>query len=351
MTVEAYNTLGSRVATAISDTEGNYSLKDLWAGTFFIRTKNSYGFADVLYNGQPCPTGCDPTLGDGVALSSGDHLSGVNLQMGIAGSISGTVTDGLDGVSGITMELYLDTGAFIASTITNGLGAYSFAGLTAGDYHVISRNDFGYVDEGAGGGVCQGACLPTSTAAVQLSTGGVTANFELDLGGEIDGTVSDASLVPAPNVTVAAYNDEGIQIAFTVTDSNGYYQLIGLPTGDVYLRTFNADPLRNQRYDDLVCDAVCDVLAGSPVPTVVGTTVNNIDFNLVSGYSISGTVLDGGVTGIGGVLVEAFDASELIGRIRNFYCRWWFRDRRTSCWKLPTKDHEHAGLYRPCAER
>jgi len=308
--VEAYDTLGTKVAFSTTDADGDYSITNLWAGTFHVRTANIAGFVDALYDGQVCGASCDPTSGTSIALLAGMTQTGIDLQMGSAANISGTVTDGTNAISGVTIELYLDTGGFVSSTTTDGSGAYSIGGLTAGDYHLVSRNNFGFVDEGADGGVCQSTCAPTSTASVTVATNAsVTRNMTLDPGGEVTGTVFDSGTTTLPGVTVIAFNDAGVQISSTVTDSGGSYLIRGLVAGNVYLRTSNAGQYRNQSYDGLLCDAFCDVLAGSAIVTSLGNTVSSKDFHLDTGYAISGTVQDSSPTGIGFVLVEAFDAT------------------------------------------
>ena len=308
--VEAYDSLGTEIASATTDVAGNYTITNLWAGTFYVRTANIVGFVDVLYDGEACGASCDPLSGTGIVLAASGTQSGIDLQMIDSVNINGTVTDGTDAISGVTIELYLDTGAFVSSTTTDGSGAYRLGGLTAGNYHLVSRNSFGFVDEGAGGGVCQSTCAPTSTAIVTVADVPVTRDMDLSLGGEISGKVeSDGTNLPS--VTVAAFNDAGVQISSTVTDSGGNYLIRGLVGGNVYLRTSNAGSHRNQRYDGLLCDAFCDVLAGLPIPVALGETVPSINFNLESGFAISGTVMDSLSAGIGFVLVEAFDATGL----------------------------------------
>ena len=309
--VEAYNTLGTKVAEATTDSSGNYSMANLWAGTFYVRTANTSGFVDALYSGDVCPADCDPTTGFGIVLSAGQVLTGIDMQMSSAANISGVVSDVDGAVSGITVELYLDTGAFVASRVSNGTGAYVIDGLSAGNYHLVTRNNFGYIDEGAGGGVCQAACNPTSTATVTVAPyADVVRDFLLELGGAIEGTVYDSGSTELSGVTVRAFDGAGSPLGTTVTDSNGDYRIGGLVDGPVYLRTLNAGGYRNQLFNSLSCDSGCNVLDGTVVPVTTGTTSTGKDFHLESGFSLSGFVKTTAAVGIGGVLVEIFDAAE-----------------------------------------
>lgn len=311
-TVKAYNSLGSVVATTLTNASGDYVLANLWSGTFYVRTHNTAGYLDDLHSGLECGAACDALDGAPINLTPSGE-SGINLQLRSAAVISGVVTN--DGVvlPGVTVELYRDTGAFVKSTISNGAGTFSLNGLSAGNYHVVSRNSFGYVDEGAGGETCQSTCAPTSTSVVNVpANANVPVNFELAYGGEILGNVQGDGL-PLVGVTIRAYNSGGDQIASTTTDAGGDYLIGGLVGGNVYLRTANAAPYRNQRFDGLVCDAFCEVLAGTAVPVTLGSQSSGIDFTLEAGFAISGMVTNAGTgSGIPGVRVDAFDGAGLL---------------------------------------
>jgi hypothetical protein len=43
-------------------------------GTYYVRTARTSGFIDELYDGHPCPTGCDPLIGDPVVVPSDDRI-------------------------------------------------------------------------------------------------------------------------------------------------------------------------------------------------------------------------------------------------------------------------------------
>jgi hypothetical protein len=311
-TVKAYNSLGSVIATTLTDALGSYTLANLWSGTFYVRTHNTAGYLDDLYSGSECGVACDVLDGTAISLTP-SGAANVNMQLSSAAVISGMVTNGGTELPGVTVELYRDTGGFVKSTASDGSGAFSLDGLSAGNYHLVTRNTFGYVDEGAGGGICQNTCAPTSTTTVPVAANAaVPVNFELAYGGEISGNVQGdgAALV---GVTIRAYNAAGEQIASTTTDAGGNYLIRGLVDGDVFLRTANAAPYRNQRYDGLVCDTFCDVQAGTEVPVTLGGLATGIDFTLEAGYTISGTVTNADTgSGIPGVRVDAFDGAGLL---------------------------------------
>jgi acetyltransferase-like isoleucine patch superfamily enzyme len=312
VSIKAYNNLGSVVASTLTDASGNYTLANLWSGTFYVRSHNTAGYLDDLWSNTECGAACDVLDGTPVNLTA-SGAAGINLQLRSAAVISGTVTDGAVPLPGVTVQLYRDTGAFVKSVISNAAGTYSLNGLSAGNYHLVTRNTFGYVDEGAGGETCQSTCAPTSTTVVNVpANASVVRNFALDYGGEISGNVQGGGS-PLVGVSVRAFNSAGVQIASTTTNASGNYLIRGLVGGNVYLRTANAAPYRNQRYDGLACDTFCDVLAGTAVAVTLGGTSSGIDFVLEAGYSISGNVTNADTgSGIPGVRVDAFDGAGLL---------------------------------------
>ena len=260
--VIVYDALGTQVGMDTTDASGNYLVSGLYAGDFHVATDNSAGYVDALYDGGTCLPGCDPTDGTVIPVAAGASITGIDLELGSASVISGNVNDGTSPIAGVTVEVYRDTGAFIGSATSGGGGNYSVGGLAAGDYHVVTKNTFGYVDEGAGGEVCQTTCAPTSTTVVTVGTNvTVTQDFSLDLGGTITGSVTDTGANPLQSVTVRVYNASGTLISSSTTGPAGTYTINGLASGNVFLRTANSLGYLNQRYNGLSCDALCDVLA------------------------------------------------------------------------------------------
>jgi hypothetical protein len=307
--VRAYNTLGVNVGSATTNALGDYTIANLWARDFYVRTDNNLGYVDGLYSGEYCHDGCDPRIdGTPVTLIAGTTQTGIDLQMGSAANISGTVMYEAAPVpvQGVTMELYLTNGTFVGSTVTDGAGEYELDGLTAGEYHLVTRNFEGLINEGAAGDICHAPCSPTTTAVVSVATNeSVVLDYVLDYGTSIAGTVTAG---PFPSITVAAFNTSGTQVRSTVTKADGTYNINGLENGSYYLRTFNAAPYRNQLYNGLPCDGSCNVLDGTEIPVTQGAPATGKDFELESGYSISGVVTDDVGAGLGGIYVTAFDS-------------------------------------------
>jgi acetyltransferase-like isoleucine patch superfamily enzyme len=313
VTVTAFDTLGSLVSTAVSDAEGAYTLRNLYAGSFFVATANNSGYVDALWQNESCAPGCDPTTGTAVPIDAGSPATGIDLILGDASAISGSVRDATGPISGVTVEVYRDTGAFVESATTGDSGFFRIQGLAAGDYHAVTRNAFGYIDEGADGAVCQSTCPPTSTGIVTVALNGEsTVDFVLEFGGQVQGVVTDTAGNPLQGVSVRAFNADGVQVGTSTTGPAGAYTIGGLAGGDIFLRTANNSGYRNQRFDGLPCDALCDVRAGTAVPVVPGS-VASADFALALGGSISGSVTaSASAAPLVGVQVQVFDSVGLL---------------------------------------
>ncbi|MCH5377384.1 MAG: carboxypeptidase regulatory-like domain-containing protein, partial [Planctomycetes bacterium] len=311
--VKAYDLLGAEVASTVTDVSGEFTLRNLYDGSFYVVTANNSGYVDALWQDFECGAGCDPTAGTPIPITGISPGTGIDLVLGSASAITGTVTETAAGaIAGVTVEVYLDTGVFVRSVLTNGSGGYRVDGLTAGEFHVVTRNEFGYIDEGAGGEVCKSGCQPTSTAPVTVGLNEeVTRDFALDKGGVISGQVRDSALNGLQSVTVRAFNEEGALVGSSTTGPAGNYSITGLAGGDVYLRTSNNLGYRNQRFDGLDCDALCDVLSSNPVPVAVGSQQSGVDFTLGLGGSIAGVVTGDG-SPLSGVQVQAFDSVGLL---------------------------------------
>ena len=74
---------------------------------------------------------------------------------------------------------------------SSGNGFYSFNGLAAGSYHLVTRGTPGFIDASFGGTPCPAACngLNGTVISVVAGTSNGGRNFALAGGGSISGTV------------------------------------------------------------------------------------------------------------------------------------------------------------------
>ena len=310
--VQAYDVLGTLIATATSNGAGEYLIQNLYAGNFYVKTANTAGYVDDLWNGMTCLPGCNPTLGTQVPVAATGTVSGIDLDLGSSSKVQGNVSKSAGGaLSGVTVQVYSAAGALVGSSITDASGNYSVNGLSEGNYHAVTGNNFGYINKGAGGAVCQPAtCVPTSTAVISIVGVNQTLvrDFVLPLGGVVSGTVTNTAAAPLPGVVVRAYNASGTQVGSATSGPAGNYSIAGLAGPVVYLRTTNTAGYQNQRYNGLPCGSTCNVLTGTSVAVSAGVTASGKNFSLALGGSIAGVVKTTSAAPIANVQVQALDA-------------------------------------------
>ena len=128
------------------------------------------------------------------------------------------------------------------------------------------------------------------------------------LAATISGTVTDVNGGIWNTVSVDAYDASGTWVASADTASNGSYTIVGLPAGDYRVATWNDKGYIDEWYDNVWYQPDPSG-AGATLLTVSGDRAN-IDFVLVQGLSISGTVTAvAGGAGIENVQLFATDAS------------------------------------------
>lgn len=317
--VELYGAVGNLVRTTTTNASGAYAFAGLAAGRFFVRTRDTSGRADALWNGLPClGSACNVRNGTPIDLAAGASQPGVDLVLTSPATISGTVTrlPGSTPMSGVTIQLLAATGAVALSTTTNASGNYSFTGLPAGTYRMVTRNTPGLIDVAWPSTPCPSACNGLNGSTITLTAGGSATgrNFTLDPGGSISGSVRQASPVaPIPGVTVQVYNSGGLPVAQVLSNASGNYEVGALPSGNFVVRTQQSLGFADQLFNNLPCTGYCDLLSGTPVPVTSGSGTGLVDFSLTGGLSISGRVRDAATSaGIALARVTAFDVGGFV---------------------------------------
>lgn len=276
--------------TTTTGANGEYLFDNLPPGNYFVcfdLTSLPAGFSRTTAN-----VGGDDTIDSdadaaGQTAATGALAAGtqnLTLDMGIINSGSVSVgdrvwydvdrdglqdTSELTGVPGVRVELYLNgqvCGAVepTATTITNDIGYYLFAGLPAGNYFVCFDLDslppsYEVTSQNVGGNDAIDSDADSSTGAT-ASTGALTAgqaNLTLDMGiratnattnslgdkvwydqnsdGDQDGTTEPgtAGVVVELHLSGAACTDT--PLATTITSQTGAYSFTGLPDGSYFV--------------------------------------------------------------------------------------------------------------------
>ena len=235
---------GTSSATTLADGSGNYIFTGLPNGNYTITvSKTGYLFA---------PASLPATLNG--ASAYGLNFSSAAQTYTLSGNIGGP------GGPGATVSL---SGNSTTTVTADGLGNYSFPGVTNGTY-VITPSRPGYV-------------FTPASQSITVAGGNVTANFSSVLQtNSITGTLS----VPGgPNATVSL---TGPANSTTTADTSGNYSFTGLPNGN-YVVTPN--------------HAGFAFAPTSQSVTIAGTNATANFSSTPQTYSITGTISGGGGPG------------------------------------------------------
>ncbi|HHQ48473.1 MAG TPA: hypothetical protein ENK19_06265, partial [Acidobacteria bacterium] len=234
--VSVYDASGRNLDSTYTAHDGTYTVTDLFAGQYFVRISH-YGYATELYDDIIC-SGCDPTTGTPVAVTTGGDTSGIDAALSKGSTVSGHVTSAGSGAPLVNAWIYLydASGNYLSNTNTDPVGAYALTARYPGTYHVVAK-EASHVNELYDDIPCQPSCDPTAGDPIVVNAHSDTPgiDFALDLGGSIRGTVTDAANgAPLQYVEVTVYDDSGTQVAVTGTGSDGTYTVQGLLAGNYF---------------------------------------------------------------------------------------------------------------------
>ena len=263
--VEIYDSSGSWVVSDSTDSSGAYTSGTiLGTGDYYLRTYNSSGYINELYDDMQCVGWCTVTGGTPVSVTDGVETSDIDFALTPGGRISGSLTDesSFAPIPGVYLDIYDTSGNYVSDGSSNSSGNYlSGPGLPTGSYYARTWNDDGYINELYDDIPCVGSCTVTSGTPISVTTGATTSGIDFDLtpGGRISGTVKDGGTsLPIASVWVSIYDGAGNYITNDYTDAAGLYTSeAGLPTGTYYALTGNNASYLNELYDDIDCSGSC----------------------------------------------------------------------------------------------
>jgi hypothetical protein len=259
-----------------------YTIQGLPPGNYWIQ-------AQVLATGSPInhinewyDDALDQAFATPVSVIQGLTTSGIDLQLGLGGVITGTVTDLVENpVEGVQVYAYeYASGEYFRSSFADSSdGTYMISGLPPGDYRVhAGTSNTGYLTEYYDDTLDPSSAAPVPVLAEQITE---DIDFQLTLGGgEITGTITDTFGDPIRSLRVVIYEDaSGHFIGEDWTQADGIYSVTGLPSGNyqVYVETYQSEYIP-EYYDDAP-----DPGSATPVAVTDGATTTGIDFMLETG--------------------------------------------------------------------
>lgn len=273
-----------QVSSTSTAADGTYQVDSVPPGSYTVAIEKQ-GLITEWYDNQPTQaTAAAVSVGDGQAVT------GIDAQLALAGSISGTVT-GVGGVplAGVYVGVSTIGGdpAGVATTAAD--GTYTITGVDPGSYILIFNPDYDslYQDEYYDDTRDPAAATPIVVALGQQVTG---KNAQLAKLGLITGTVT----VPAPGdptdiqvnatSTTPSLDDYGSD----VVAADGTYTM-RVPAGTYTVEFYGPDYARRW------WNGATTQASATPVTVTSGATTANINASMTRLSSLAGTVtLPGG---------------------------------------------------------
>lgn len=233
------------------------------------------------------------------------------------GSVAGRVSDSSDGspIAGAIVVAVDPQGRQVA-VLTDASGDYRIDGLHPGTYSLEVQAAEGFVTEVYDDVPCP-ACGYLDATPVDIVAGATTpgVDFALDPPSLLHGTVTDETTGgPISGITVQAdllLEERVLPLATGVSGEDGGYTVEGLSRGIYGITTLGRFGYLPELYDDQPCTTSesfpsCGARGGTAVDVAARSNVSGIDFALVQGGRILGTVRDS-VTGapVGSVRLTA----------------------------------------------
>ena len=295
------------VAFPTTDALGDYTVS-LPNGNYALLTQNVQGYINEIHDNIPCSAVCDTSTIAPIVVTDGSSFT-ANFALDPGGRMAGTITDMATGlpIAGIRVN-FVDPGDNVdfTSATTNALGQYlSDGGTVTGNVYAVTSNVLGYQNEAYNDVKCLGCNLTVDAMLIPVTIGVTNGPFDfaLDIGGRITGNVKDASLTNLAGIAIEITNSAGNRVDFSRTDAAGNFVSGGLPSGTYYANTYShlALFLVDRLWNNIMCaGGTCDPRQGTPIPVTLPNPAGNINFVLIPGGSITGTVTNA----VGGAPVD-----------------------------------------------
>lgn len=246
-----------------TDEAGNYTMEGVPIGSYIVVAGRDF-----------CgPHNYHETSATVELTDAEPDIGGVDFYLDRSRSISGTVTDGINGepIAGIAVDI--EEGGYGACTDDSGY--YTLEGLPLGAYNVVAGRDFcelhPYIEQ---------TWFDVQVTEDDPNVAGI--DFQLYTGGSISGrVVAELDGRPLASIRVNANLDGSDFGSSGLTDPDGYYTIPGLPPGIYWVNVTGEYGWLDQFYNDQTDPSDAEL-----VPLAAGSDATGIDFSLTADDSI-----------------------------------------------------------------
>ncbi|MEM6978438.1 MAG: SdrD B-like domain-containing protein, partial [Planctomycetota bacterium] len=340
VTITLFDQAGNQVAQTQTNDDGQYSFDDLVPGTYtVVETQPEGYFEGGAVVGTSGGSLNGPNRITDITLTSGESALNYDFCERPPAEISGLVfvdNDGdcihdpdEQGLSGVIVQLFDDSGKLVATTQTGSDGRYHFQNLEAGSYRVVETQPDGFFHGGQIAGSAGGNDLSRDVISeIPISWGQRLTDYNFcelppsELSGVVyvdvdQDCVRDEDEVGLSGVAIELFDDTGRLIATTQTADDGSYSFRNLAPGMYTVRETQPDGYFHGGQvagsgggDDRVRDVISSINVGP------GELLTDYDFCEVPPSQLSGVVYvdvdqncvrDEDEVGLAGVLIELID--------------------------------------------
>jgi hypothetical protein len=290
---------------AVTDSDGSYSVENLYLGEFRIFA-GAEGYAKLKYYGGTYDWNKAPD----VVVTPPDDTSGIDISLEIAGSISGFVyaSDGVTPIPHVSLWADTVTGEFLEGFNGNSgyNGSYIIEGILPGQYTVrIDDTPNWYAGEYYDSKYAHGTA---DYIVVNAGSNTPDINFTLDEGGSVTGHVFDEDTgEPVEGLHLFASLPDGDGTApIAGTSYDGSYKFV-LKPGEYLIGTGDEpSSVLGYKYVPGWYENAHDMSNATLVNVTLHNETSGIDIYLAKSGSISGYVYDEDGNPIGDASVYAF---------------------------------------------